>query len=74
MLGFPITPEMKSELKALAEEQEMGTSELFWEMVRVYEDYQAEKKFRVSSAMVRSGPGTGSGARESCSSWPSKTC
>ncbi len=46
MLGFSMTPEMKSELKALAEEQEMGTSELFWEMVRVYEDYQAEKKFR----------------------------
>ncbi len=74
ILSFSVPPEMKKEFKELAAEQGMGASELFREMVRVYEDYQAEKKFRVSSAMVRSGPGTGSGARESCSSWPSKTC
>ena len=46
VLGFSMTPETKSELKALAEEQEMGTSEHFWEMVRIYEDYQEEKKLR----------------------------
>ncbi len=30
----------------MAEEQGMGASELFREMVRVYEDYREEKEFR----------------------------
>ncbi len=37
---------MKREFKELAEEQEMGASELFREMVRVYGDYREEKEFR----------------------------
>ena len=46
ILSFSVPPETKREFKALAEEQGMGASELFREMVRVYEDYREEKEFR----------------------------
>ena len=46
ILSFSVPPEMKKEFKELAEEQGMGASELFREMVRVYEDYREEKEFR----------------------------
>jgi len=46
ILSFSIPPETKKEFKTLAEEQGMGASELFREMVRVYEDYREEKEFR----------------------------
>lgn len=35
ILSFSVPPGMKKEVKELAEEQGMGTSELFWEMVQV---------------------------------------
>jgi metal-responsive CopG/Arc/MetJ family transcriptional regulator len=46
ILSFSVPPEMKREFKKLAEEQGMGSSELFREMTRVYEDYREEKEFR----------------------------
>ncbi len=46
ILSFSVPPETKLEFKELAEEQGMGASELFREMVRVYEDYREEKEFR----------------------------
>ena len=46
ILSFSVPPETKREFKLLAEEQGMGASELFREMVRVYEDYREEKEFR----------------------------
>lgn len=46
ILSFSVPSETKREFKALAEEQGMGASELFREMVRVYEDYREEKEFR----------------------------
>ena len=46
ILSFSVPPETKKELKELEEEQGMGASELFREMVRVYEDYREEKEFR----------------------------
>lgn len=46
ILSFSVPPEMKKEFKELAEEQGMGASELFREMVRVYGDYREEKEFR----------------------------
>ena len=46
ILSFSVLPETKREFKELAEEQGMGSSELFREMVRVYEDYREEKEFR----------------------------
>ena len=46
ILSFSVPPETKWEFKALAKEQGMGASELFREMVRVYEDYREEKEFR----------------------------
>lgn len=46
VLSFSVPPETKREYKKLAEEQGMGASELFREMVRVYEDYREEKEFR----------------------------
>lgn len=46
VMSFSVPPETKREFKKLAEEQSMGASELFREMVRVYEDYREEKEFR----------------------------
>ncbi len=46
ILSFSVPPETKNEFKQLAEDQGMGASELFREMVRVYEDYREEKEFR----------------------------
>ncbi len=46
ILSFSVPPEMKKEFKELAKGQGMGASELFREMVRVYEDYREEKEFR----------------------------
>lgn len=46
ILSFSVPPEIKRDFKQLAEEQSMGASELFREMVRVYEDYREEKEFR----------------------------
>jgi predicted nucleic acid-binding protein len=46
VLSFSVPPEMKSAFKELAEEQRMGASELFREMVRVYENYREGKEFR----------------------------
>ncbi len=46
ILSFSVPPETKREFKELAEDQGMGSSELFREMVRVYEDYREEKEFR----------------------------
>lgn len=46
VLSFSVPPETKREFKELAEDQGMGASELFREMVRVYEDYREEKEFR----------------------------
>ena len=46
VLSFSVPPETKREFKRLAREQGMGASELFREMVRVYEDYWEEKEFR----------------------------
>jgi metal-responsive CopG/Arc/MetJ family transcriptional regulator len=46
ILSFSVPPEMRQEFKQLAEQQGMGASELFREMVRVYEDYREEKEFR----------------------------
>lgn len=46
ILSFSVPPETKREFKALAKEQGMSASELFREMVRVYEDYREEKEFR----------------------------
>ena len=46
VLSFSVPPETKRDFKVLAEEQGMGASELFREMVRVYEDYREEKEFR----------------------------
>lgn len=46
ILSFSVPPDMKREFKELAEEQGMGSSELFRAMVRVYEDYREEKEFR----------------------------
>ena len=46
ILSFSVPPGMKEEFKELAEEQGMGASELFREMVRVYEDYREEREFR----------------------------
>ncbi|MGB3681839.1 MAG: ribbon-helix-helix domain-containing protein [Rubrobacteraceae bacterium] len=46
ILSFSVPPETKKEFKKLAEEQGVGSSELFREMVRVYEDYWEEKEFR----------------------------
>lgn len=46
VLRFSVPPEMKKEFKELAEEQGMGASELFRNMVRVYGDYREEKEFR----------------------------
>ncbi len=46
ILSFSVPPDTKREFKELAEEQGMGASELFREMVRVYEDYREEKEFR----------------------------
>ncbi len=46
ILSFSVPPETKREFKELAEDQGMGASELFREMVRVYEDYREEKEFR----------------------------
>ncbi len=46
ILSFSVPPETKNEFKQLAEDQGMGASELFREMVRVYEDYHEEKEFR----------------------------
>jgi Ribbon-helix-helix protein, copG family len=46
ILSFSVPLETKRDFKALAEEQGMGASELFREMVRVYEDCREEKEFR----------------------------
>jgi metal-responsive CopG/Arc/MetJ family transcriptional regulator len=46
VLSFSVPPETKREFKRLAREQGMGASELFREMVRVYEDYREEREFR----------------------------
>ena len=46
ILSFSVPLEVKKEFKELAEEQGMGASELFREMVRVYGDYREEKEFR----------------------------
>ena len=46
ILSFSVPPDMKREFKELAETQGMGSSELFREMVRVYEEYREEKEFR----------------------------
>ncbi len=46
ILSFSVPPDTKKEFKEMAEEQGMGSSELFREMVRVYEDYREEKEFR----------------------------
>ena len=46
ILSFSVPPDTKREFKELAELQGMGSSELFREMVRVYEDYREEKEFR----------------------------
>ncbi len=46
ILSFSVPPDTKREFKELAEDQGMGSSELFREMVRVYEDYREEKEFR----------------------------
>lgn len=46
VLSFSVPPETKREFKQLAEEQGMGASELFREMVRVYEDYREEKELQ----------------------------
>jgi len=46
ILSFSVPPGMKREFKELAEEQGMGASELFREMVRVYGDYREEKEFK----------------------------
>jgi metal-responsive CopG/Arc/MetJ family transcriptional regulator len=46
ILSFSVPPEMKRDFKELAEEQGMGSSELFREMARVYEDYREEKELR----------------------------
>lgn len=45
ILSFSVPPDTKREFKELAEEQGMGASELFREMVRIYEDYREEKEF-----------------------------
>ena len=37
---------MKDELRQLAEQQGMGASELFRDMVRLYKRYQEEREFR----------------------------
>ncbi|MDP9409401.1 MAG: ribbon-helix-helix protein, CopG family [Actinomycetota bacterium] len=46
ILSFSVPPEIKRGFKELAEEQGMGASELFREMIRVYEDYREEREFR----------------------------
>lgn len=46
ILSFSVPPEMKRELEGLAEEQGMSLSELFQDIVRVYEDCREEKEFR----------------------------
>ena len=46
ILSFSVPPDTKREFKELAETQGMGSSELFREMVRVYEEYREEKEFR----------------------------
>ena len=46
VLSFSVPPETKREFKRLAREQGMGASELFREMVRVYEDHREEREFR----------------------------
>lgn len=46
ILRFSVTPEMKRKFKELAKEREMGYSEFFREMVRIYEECWEEKGFR----------------------------
>ncbi len=46
MLSFSVPPETKREFKELAEEQSIGASELFREMLQVYEDYREEKELQ----------------------------
>ena len=46
ILSFSVPPGTKRTFKELAEEQGMGSSELFRDMVRVYEVYWEEKEFR----------------------------
>jgi metal-responsive CopG/Arc/MetJ family transcriptional regulator len=46
ILSFSVPPAPPREFKEMAEGQGMGASELFREMVRVYEDYREEKEFR----------------------------
>lgn len=46
ILSFSVPPDTKREFKEMAEEQEMGSSNLFRELVRVYEDYGEEKELR----------------------------
>lgn len=46
ILSFSVPPRTKTKFKELAETQGMSSSELFREMVRVYEDYWEEKEFR----------------------------
>lgn len=45
-MSFSVSPETKRQFKKLTERQGIGLSELFREMVRVYEDYREEKEFR----------------------------
>lgn len=47
ILSFSMPPETKKEFEELAEGQGIEASELFREMVRVYEDYREEKEFRL---------------------------
>lgn len=62
VLSFSVPPETKRGFKELAEEQGMGASELFREMVRVYEDYREEKEFRRLQryGAIQTGDGFGS--------------
>ena len=46
ILSFSMAPGMKKEFKELTEEQGMGASELFREMMRVYDGYREEKELR----------------------------
>ncbi|MGB3635134.1 MAG: ribbon-helix-helix protein, CopG family [Rubrobacteraceae bacterium] len=46
ILSFSVPAEVKSKFEELAKEREMGYSEFFREMTRVYEDYREEKEFR----------------------------
>lgn len=46
ILSFSVPPEMKKEFKEFADQQGIGASERFREMVRVYGDYREDKELR----------------------------